>query len=253
MRRNDDAESMHMPSDDTEDNYGTLMPPVPARQGMPATPALLPSPVVEFQEPAPAAPPANVRTPAADRCPLAAGSPEAVCRRVRLSDKAARLLDRQQTLLAYLYRLIKRALYRDAIKVLGHALPQRSAIWWAWQCARRASGPLTCPEQDAALDATEAWLAESNEDWRRLCGSAAADAGPGTPAGSAALAVFWTASNPVSPWKSSVQALENDPAEAVACAVILTAMEGGPEGAAGRYSLFLRDGIGLAIGISCAP
>jgi hypothetical protein len=183
---------------------------------------------------------------------LAAGSPEAVCRRVRLSDEAARLLDGQQTLLAYLYRLMKWQLYRDAVGVLAHALPERSAIGWAWQCARSVSAPFPSPQVVTALEATGAWLAEPSEDRRQACGKAAAEVGPGTPAGSAALAVFWTAATPLSPHRPLAVALEHFPAQAVASAVVLAAVEGDAAGAAQRYLRLLGEGIAVATGIRAA-
>jgi hypothetical protein len=185
--------------------------------------------------------------------PLAACPPEAVCRRARLSEEAAQLLDGDQTLLAYLYRLMKWQLYRDAIRVLAHALPQRPAIWWAWQCARVVSAPFPSPQVVTALEATGAWLADPSEERRRACGKAAADAGPGTPAGSAALAAFWTGDDPNSIRRPSSCALEQFPAQAVGSAVVLAALEGDPAGAAGRYFRFLGDGIALATGIRSAP
>jgi hypothetical protein len=281
MPRYDNTSSNRVPPAAAEDNQGTLVarfqrapakqPAVPPPDGVktlqpipvapppasvPQQPAIPVPPPVDAPEPTvlarapfprPAAPPQ-----VGDSLPLAAGNAEAVCRRVRLGDEAARLLDGRQTLLAYLYRLMKWQLYRDAIRVLSHALPERSAIWWAWECARLVAAPLSSVQVFAALEATGAWLADPSEERRQACGKAAAEVGPGTPAGSAALAVFWTAGTPVHPRRPFAVALEHFPAQAVASAVVLAALEGDEAGAARRYLRFLGDGIALATGIRAA-
>jgi hypothetical protein len=105
----------------------------------------------------------------------------------------------------------------------------------------------------AALEATGAWLTDPSEDRRRACGKAAAEVGPGTPAGSAALAVFWTADAPFPARRPNSLGLEHFPAQAVGSAVVLAALEGDPAGAAGRYLRFLREGLALATEIRAAP
>jgi hypothetical protein len=266
MSRYHDTSSNRDPSADAEDNPGTLAAPfrpAPAKQpGVPPpanVPQRLANPMpppahalertVEARAPSPG--PA-ARPPEAAPVPLAAGSAEAVCRRVRLSEEAARLLVGEQTLLAYLYRLMRWQLYRDAVGVLAHALPQRSGIGWAWRCARIACGPFPSPQVVAALEATAAWLAEPSEDRRQRCGKAAAEAGPGTPAGSAALAVFWTAEAPFRRRQPFAPALEHYPTQAVGSAVVLAALEGDAAGAARRYLRFLGEGIARTTGIRTA-
>jgi hypothetical protein len=278
MPRYDDAAANRVPPADAEDNQGTLvarfqrapakppaMPPaegvqtpppmqvVPPPASVPQRPAIPVPPPVDAPEPtvlarAPFPSPAAPR-PAGAPLPLAAGNAEAVCRRVRLSDEAAQLLDGRQTLLAYLYRLMKWQLHRDAVRVLAHALPERSGIWWAWECARLVAAPLSSAQVFAALEATGAWLADPSEDRRQACGKAAAEVGPGTPAGSAALAVFWTAGTPVHPRRPFAVALEHFPAQAVASAVVLAALEGDEAGTARRYLRFLGEGLAVATGM----
>jgi hypothetical protein len=274
MRCYDEPSANHVPPAAAEDDQGTLKawgqrPPAkqPAAEAQtpPSVPAASPAsapavamaPPVDVTESTVLGPPLyaalTAQPPAAVPIPLAAGPPEAVCRRVRLSDEAAQLLVGRQTLLTYLFRLMKWQLYRDAAGVLAHALPQRSGIWWAWECARLVAPPLSSAGVVAALEATQAWLAELSEERRRACGKAAAEVGPGTPAGSAALAVFWTADTPITARRPSTFGLEHFPAQAVASAVILAALEGDPAGAAQRYVRFLGEGIALATGLRAAP
>ena len=63
--------------------------------------------------------------------------------------------------------LMEKALYPDAVRFVAHALPKREAVWWGWVCARRSAGENPPPKIKAALDATEKWIAQPNEDNRR--------------------------------------------------------------------------------------
>jgi hypothetical protein len=165
---------------------------------------------------------------------------------LQLGADAARLLDGKQTLLAYLYRLMKEGLHRDAVVVLAHALPPRAAVWWAWHCARTDPDASSWAEAATALGATRAWLAAPCETRRQACGAPAVAAGLATPAGSAALAAFWSAAN------RTVPKSERRSPEAVAAAVLLAAHGCDRDAVAGRYTQLLREGIGVATGYRSA-
>jgi hypothetical protein len=166
-----------------------------------------------------------------------------------LGEEAARLLSEDQTLLAFLYQLMKRQLYRDAVGMLACALPRRQGVWWAWHCARSLAESSSSPNATAALAATQAWLANPDENNRKACGDAAVEAGPGTPAGSAALAAFWSAGTLGAANRSVGVPAEDQAAQAVACAVVLAAHEGQREKASERFYIFLREGIALLSGL----
>ena len=88
--------------------------------------------------------------------------------------------------------LMEKALYPDAVRFIAHALPKREAVWWGWVCARRSAGENPPPKIKAALDATERWIAQPNDDNRRLAMAAAEKAELGTAAGCAGLAAFFS-------------------------------------------------------------
>src|SRR5450755_3088558 len=64
--------------------------------------------------------------------------------------------------------LMEKALFPDAVRFIAHALPKRVAVWWAWVCARRAAGESPQPFFFDAPAATEKWIAQPDENNRRL-------------------------------------------------------------------------------------
>ena len=88
--------------------------------------------------------------------------------------------------------LMEKALFPDAVRFIAHALPKREAVWWGWACARRSAGENPPPNIKAALDATERWIAQPTEDYRRQAMAAAQKADLGTAAGCCGLAAFFS-------------------------------------------------------------
>jgi hypothetical protein len=84
-----------------------------------------------------------------------------------LSEEAMALATTQMHPREYVRLLVEKALFEDAVRFVAHALPKREAVWWAWVCARRASGESPAAKIGAALQATEKWIAQPNEDNRR--------------------------------------------------------------------------------------
>src|SRR5512138_1066655 len=119
----------------------------------------------------------------------------------------------------YVDLLVERARLPEAVRLVAHALPKRESVWWAWVCARRASGPEPPPPVRAALDATEKWIAQPNDENRRAAMKAAETAGFGAPAGCAALAAFLSGGSLAPPDAPPVPPGPYDSAKAVAGAV----------------------------------
>src|SRR6185369_2566208 len=88
--------------------------------------------------------------------------------------------------------LMEQSMYPDAVRFIAHALPKREAVWWGWVCARRSAGEKPPPRIKSALDATEKWIAQPNDDNRRRAMAAAEKAELGTAAGCAGLAAFFS-------------------------------------------------------------
>src|SRR4051812_35401730 len=97
-------------------------------------------------------------------------STSALCAAAEVSEDAAALLTAapaEPAQRAFVATLVERELFADAVAFLAHALPRREAVWWAWVCARKASGPKPTPQVQGALDATERWIVQPTEDHRR--------------------------------------------------------------------------------------
>src|SRR5512146_610844 len=109
----------------------------------------------------------------------------ATARVAELSEDAMAMAGPETQPADYVSLLLQKKLYPDAVRFVAHALPKREGIWWAWMCARRAAGEPAKPEIRAALEATEKWIAQPNEEHRRAAMAAAEKAQFDTPAGCA--------------------------------------------------------------------
>lgn len=139
--------------------------------------------------------------------------------------------------------LMEKALFADAVRFIAHALPKREAVWWGWVCARRAAGENPPPKIRAALDATERWVAQPNEDNRRSAMAAAQKAELGTAAGCAGLAAFFSGGSLAPPDAPAVPPGEFLAAKAVSGAVIFAAVAKEPERAPEKFRSFVAQGV----------
>ena len=160
-----------------------------------------------------------------------------------LGDRARALLRPDISPQSYVELLIGNEEFADAARFLAHALPKREAVWWAWFCARRASGTDPSPAVRASLSATEQWLVQPNEENRRNAMQAAEQATFGTPAGCAGLAAFFSGGSLAPPDTPVNPPGEFMTAKAVAGCIMLAAVATEPEKAPDRYRAFLAQGI----------
>lgn len=141
---------------------------------------------------------------------------------------------------AFVAALVERELFLDAVAFLAHALPRREAVWWAWVCARKASGQTPPPKIQAALDATERWIVQPTEDNRRQAMQYAELADFGTPAGCAALGAFLTSGSLAPATAPVVPPGEFMTAKAVTGSVILAAVAKEPDKAPEKFQEYVR-------------
>jgi hypothetical protein len=160
-----------------------------------------------------------------------------------LGEEAMALLRPDLHPLDFVALLMEKALFPDAVRFVAHALPKREAVWWGWVCARRATGENPPPKIKAALDATERWIAQPNEDNRRLAMAAAEKAELGTAAGCAGLAAFFSGGSLAPPDAPPVPPGEFLAAKAVAGAVIFAAVAKEPEKAPEKFRSFVAQGL----------
>ena len=108
-----------------------------------------------------------------------------------LSDDGRKLLQPEMMPDQFAEALAKETQYPDAIQMIAHYLPKRQGVFWALSCARQGP-PEIGPEEDAAIKATERWIAEPSDDNRKACLKVAEAADTSTPVGSAALAAYYS-------------------------------------------------------------
>ncbi len=172
-----------------------------------------------------------------------------VCQRYESEEDAAECRRDGMTPAEYLQSLAEHEQWAEAVKFLTQALPKREAIAWARQCVREGSGMLLAPAGLAALEATEAWLADSTDERRRAAHDAAIAAGIGTPAGCVALGVFFsggsmgpaTLEHPIPP-------TEDLTGKALAGALLLAAVVSEPENAPLKLQAYVEQGLQFARG-----
>jgi uncharacterized protein DUF6931 len=149
--------------------------------------------------------------------------------------------------------LSKRGMFPEAVRFLAFALPKRECVWWAWVCARKASGAEPAPSIRAALEATERWIVKPTDAHRREAMKAAEAADLGTPAGCAALAVFFTGGSMAPPNVPAVAPGEFSTAKAVTGTIILAAVSAEPARAADKFREYLKLGLEVAERITLWP
>lgn len=163
-----------------------------------------------------------------------------------LSPKAMALVSPEAQPLDFLNLLVTQKLFPDAVRFLAHALPKREAVWWAWVCAKRSAGSNPPPLVQAALAATEKWIAQPTEDNRRAAMAAAKEAGFGVAAGCAGLAAFFSGPSLAPPDAHPVPPGEYLTAKAVAGAVIFAAVATEPEKAPEKFRGFISQGVDVS-------
>jgi hypothetical protein len=167
----------------------------------------------------------------------------AIATLAELGEEAMALLSPAQHPLDYISILMEKALFPDAVRFIAHALPKREAVWWGWVCARRSSGENPPPKIKAALDATEKWIAQPNDEHRRAAMAAAQKAELGTAAGCAGLAAFFSGGSLAPPDVPAVPPGELLAAKAVSGAVIIAAVAKEPEKAPEKFKNFVAQGV----------
>lgn len=179
---------------------------------------------------------------------VAASQAFVICQRLELEEEAQQLVTPELTPAQYLYLLIEKNQFADAVRFLALALPKREAVWWACVSARNSVTEKTKPQMIAALTAAEAWVYQPTEENRRNA-MALAEASEFDGAGCwAAVAAFWSGGSMSPPEAPVVPPAEDLTAKAVAGAVMLAVAAMDPAQAENNYKLLLAQGIDIAKG-----
>jgi hypothetical protein len=179
--------------------------------------------------------------------PISARTSRELCAVAELEEAAVALLGGgDPPPLAFIAQLIEQGLFTDAVRVVAFALPRREAVWWAWVCARKASGAEPPTKLKSSLDATEKWIVQPTDAYRRAAMAAAEAVGFGTPAGCAGLAAFMSAGSIAPSNVPAVPPPELMTGTAVAASVTLSGVVKEPEKAPEKYAEYIRIGLEVA-------
>jgi hypothetical protein len=179
---------------------------------------------------------------------VTAKSAAEICARFELGEQAKALPQAGLSPGPFLEKLINERHFQDAIRFLAFALPKREAIWWAARCARSAGAAALPLEQQAALQVAERWCLAPTEELRRAAMAASEKAQLKSPAGCAALAVFFSGGSLAPPDVPVVPPAEDLTARTVVGAVLMAAVVNEPEKAEQKYQRFVEQGLALATG-----
>lgn len=170
-----------------------------------------------------------------------------VHQRYELADEVVDGLRTDLTPTEFLDQLCEHELWSEVIKFLAQALPKREVIAWALQCVRSNSDGTASPKAAAAIQATEVWLANPNEDHRRAAHVAAEEAGLGTPEGCLALGVFFSGGS-LGPahLEHPVPPPDELTGKAITGALLLASVSMEPENAPARLRDFVDRGLTIA-------
>jgi hypothetical protein len=176
-----------------------------------------------------------------------AASAAEVCRQFDLAPEARPLLQDKQTPRQFLDALLAGRHYRAAVPFLAYALPAREAVWWGCLCWRHLAGSRP-PAEAAACKAAAKWVLEPTEENRRAAEAAANAAGLATPAGSLALAAFWSGGSITPPNLPAVAPKPHMTPRAIAAALRLASVQGDPAKIPETLRAFVELGLGVAEG-----
>jgi len=179
---------------------------------------------------------------------VTAKSASEICARFEMSEEARGMARAGQTPAQLFDLLMEKQQFLDAIKYLSHALPKRESVWWACTCLKLSAAIGADAKGVAALRAAEKWVNDPSEENRQAAMPAAEAARFGTPAGCVALAVFFSGGSLGPPNVAAIPPAETLTGDAVAGAVMLSAVIQSPEKAPERYRSFLARGVEIANG-----
>jgi hypothetical protein len=160
-------------------------------------------------------------------------------RLLRLPAEYLDVLADDPTSVILLERLTGRSLLAEAARLIGYALPEREAVWWACKCVAHTAPASLPPQAEAALLAAEEWVWRPGDAARAKAARAAAAAGYDTAPAWTARAAF--ASHPAWPLHARC-------GRRVERAIALAAVTAGGERSAWRLQQFIVSGREIARG-----
>lgn len=163
-----------------------------------------------------------------------------LCDRAKVGEEAMALLTDDSTTKEFIALLVKKDLFRDAIRLVAHMLPKREAVGWGCLCVRHLH--TTQPEKPLppVQSAVERWVSSPNEDNRWAAKQAADKDDPKTPSGLLAMAAFFAGPSMAPPNLQAVPPPDHVTSDIVGNVIILAGVLHQPEKAKEKYGVFMQ-------------
>ena len=170
---------------------------------------------------------------------------QAIVKAAGVSAEGSKLLEPNDKPQNYLDRLLTAGKGEDVVRFLAYVLPKREAIWWVWVCARKSAGAAPNSETKTVLDAVERWIVQPTDTHRRTAFAMAEMTDIGTPAGCAAVALFFAGGSIAPPDVAEVLPPSGMTEKAVVNGIAL-AVAADPDHMPERWADFARMGMEVA-------
>ena len=171
-----------------------------------------------------------------------------ICARFNIKKEALALLREGMAPGEFVDALVAGKQYVSGIEFMAHAMPPREAVWWGCLCLQHACGDTLSPTDKAAARAAVQWIMQPSEENRAAALAPAQAAGPASPAGGLAMAVYQTGGNIAPPKAPPTPPPPFAFAKAVAGAVKLACTKADPVKIVETQSLFLDLAVRMAEG-----
>ena len=168
-----------------------------------------------------------------------------LCERAKLEEEAKALLKDEHTPQQFIELLIGKELFLDAIRFLSFALPKREAVGWGCLCVRHSLGTKDASKISETQVAAERWVSHPDDENRRAAMAAVDKVGLESPSDCLALAAFFCGGSIAPANLQPVDPPDHVAPQAVAGAILASAVKNQPEKAPEKYRIFLQKGLAL--------
>jgi hypothetical protein len=175
-----------------------------------------------------------------------------IAQHLELSEDAAAIAATVKTGPELVAALAARGQFAKAVRVQGHLLPKRLAVWWGICCVDESCGALPTAEA-AARDAAYRWVEQPGEGRGRTAEAAAAKTKYDGPGSWLAMASFWSGGSVAPPEMAAVPPDDKLTGQAVTSSLMIAAVFGDPSQAKQRYQAFLAKAPQVASGAIPLP
>ncbi len=176
-----------------------------------------------------------------------------LCDRAKVSEESTALLTDDSTTKEFIALLVKKELYRDAIRLVAFMLPKREAVGWGCLCVRHMQSLYPDKPLPPVHTAAEHWVSAPNEDNRWAAKQAADKDDPKTPSGLLAMAAFFSGPSMAPPNIQAVPPPDHAAPEIIGNVVFIAGVLHEPEKAKEKFRVFMQKASALIARMQQSP